>query len=141
MVFLHGLFGFSVLGPSNLPAFQIQYWRGVREALEELGVEVLMTASPASGSTYGSFIIRSRPQLTAANRHRNKGESYMRTDHRAVPGSRGQPYWTFNGWSRCPIPYYALATGSLYCQDPNYDSYTPQRFGFRGLPVGEVMHQ
>lgn len=51
MVFLHGLFGFSVLGPSNLPAFQIQYWRGVREALEELGVEVLMTASPASGST------------------------------------------------------------------------------------------
>lgn len=50
MVFLHGLFGFSVLGPSNLPAFQIQYWRGVREALEELGVEVLMTASPASGS-------------------------------------------------------------------------------------------
>ncbi|KAK9897175.1 alpha/beta-hydrolase [Cystobasidium minutum MCA 4210] len=50
MVFLHGLFGFSVLGPSNLPAFQIQYWRGVREALEELGVEVLMTASPASGN-------------------------------------------------------------------------------------------
>lgn len=52
MVFLHGLFGFSVLGPSNLPAFQIQYWRGVREALEELGVEVLMTASPASGSKF-----------------------------------------------------------------------------------------
>lgn len=50
MVFLHGLFGFSVLGPSTLPAFQIQYWRGVRQALEELGVEVLMTASPASGS-------------------------------------------------------------------------------------------
>lgn len=55
MVFLHGLFGFSVLGPSNLPAFQIQYWRGVREALEELGVEVLMTASPASGSRFSVF--------------------------------------------------------------------------------------
>lgn len=60
MVFLHGLFGFSVLGPSNLPAFQIQYWRGVREALEELGVEVLMTASPASGSKFdpGLALIR-----------------------------------------------------------------------------------
>ena len=50
IVFLHGLFGFSVLGPASLPALQIQYWRGVREALEQLGVEVLMTASPMSGS-------------------------------------------------------------------------------------------
>ncbi|KAL7008489.1 lipase 2 [Cystobasidiomycetes sp. EMM_F5] len=50
LVFLHGLFGFSVLGPANVPALQIQYWRGVREALEELGVEVLMTSSPASGN-------------------------------------------------------------------------------------------
>lgn len=50
MVFLHGLFGFSVIGPQNMPAFQVQYWRGVREALEQLGVEVLMTAAPASGS-------------------------------------------------------------------------------------------
>ena len=55
MVFLHGLFGFSVIGPQNVPALQIQYWRGVREALEELGVEVLMTASPASGSMSGLF--------------------------------------------------------------------------------------
>lgn len=36
VVFLHGLFGFSVLGPSALPALQIQYWRGVREALEQI---------------------------------------------------------------------------------------------------------
>ena len=55
MVFLHGLFGFSVIGPSNVPALQIQYWRGVREALEELGVEVLMTSSPASGSEYTDY--------------------------------------------------------------------------------------
>lgn len=50
LVFLHGLFGFSVIGPSSVPALQIQYWRGVREALEQIGCEVLMTASPASGS-------------------------------------------------------------------------------------------
>lgn len=74
LVFLHGLFGFSVLGPANVPALQIQYWRGVREALEELGVEVLMTSSPASGSKH--LVRRRRPSAKCCVRHRDAGESY-----------------------------------------------------------------
>ncbi|GAA96231.1 uncharacterized protein L969DRAFT_56590 [Mixia osmundae IAM 14324] len=50
MVFAHGLFGFDKLGPKSIPHLQISYWRGVKEALEELGVEVLVTTVPASAS-------------------------------------------------------------------------------------------
>jgi len=50
MVFCHGLFGFDTLGPSSVPAMQISYWRGVKEALESIGVEVVITSVPASAS-------------------------------------------------------------------------------------------
>jgi hypothetical protein len=50
IVFCHGLFGFDTLGPASLPGLQVSYWRGVREAFEAIGVEVLITRVPASAS-------------------------------------------------------------------------------------------
>lgn len=37
LVLCHGLFGFDLIGPQYLPTLRISYWRGVREALEEVG--------------------------------------------------------------------------------------------------------
>ena len=43
----HGLFGFDTLGP---PPFQVHYWRGIREALIDLGCHVLVARVPAAAS-------------------------------------------------------------------------------------------
>lgn len=49
MVLAHGLLGFSELRVSRyLPA--VQYWRGIREALEARGCRVVCTTVPATGS-------------------------------------------------------------------------------------------
>ncbi|KAF1993876.1 alpha/beta-hydrolase [Amniculicola lignicola CBS 123094] len=50
IILAHGLLGFDELrlGGSFLPG--IQYWRGITEALEKKGVEVIVAAVPASGS-------------------------------------------------------------------------------------------
>ncbi|TIB61436.1 hypothetical protein E3P78_02781 [Wallemia ichthyophaga] len=50
LVFCHGLLGFDLIGPMNMPALQISHWRGIKEVLEENGVEVLMTRVPATSS-------------------------------------------------------------------------------------------
>ncbi|KAH9944188.1 alpha/beta-hydrolase [Epithele typhae] len=51
LVFCHGLLGFDkvTLGPSIAP-FQVQHWRGIRDALESNGIEVLTTRVPATSS-------------------------------------------------------------------------------------------
>ena len=48
IVFCHGLFGFDVIGPANFKPLQFSYWIGVKEALEAMGVEVLVGRVPAS---------------------------------------------------------------------------------------------
>ncbi|KAH9822529.1 Alpha/Beta hydrolase protein [Melampsora americana] len=50
LVLCHGLFGFDLIGPEALPPLRISYWRGVKEALEKEGVEVLVARVPASAS-------------------------------------------------------------------------------------------
>ncbi|KAG0149609.1 hypothetical protein CROQUDRAFT_39614 [Cronartium quercuum f. sp. fusiforme G11] len=50
LVLCHGLFGFDLIGPEALPSLRISYWKGVKEALEEQGVEVLVARVPASAS-------------------------------------------------------------------------------------------
>ncbi|GAA5978030.1 hypothetical protein JCM5350_006305 [Sporobolomyces pararoseus] len=50
IVFCHGLFGFDHLGPSSIKPLQFSYWVGVQEALEAMGVEVLIGRVPASAS-------------------------------------------------------------------------------------------
>lgn len=71
IVFAHGLFGFDTIGPAALKPLQISYWYvhflsaqiedeinacsshdrvGVKEALEAIGVEVLIGSVPMSGS-------------------------------------------------------------------------------------------
>ncbi|TIC02411.1 alpha/beta-hydrolase [Wallemia mellicola] len=50
LVFCHGLLGFDLIGPTNIPALQISHWRGISEVLEENGVEVLITRVPATSS-------------------------------------------------------------------------------------------
>ncbi|KAI0375229.1 alpha/beta-hydrolase [Pilatotrama ljubarskyi] len=51
IVFCHGLLGFDTvnLGPSIAP-LQVTHWRGIRDALEANGVEVLITRVPATSS-------------------------------------------------------------------------------------------
>jgi hypothetical protein len=51
IVFCHGLMGFDMLsiGPSIAP-LQIAHWRGIREALEAIGIEVLMARVPATSA-------------------------------------------------------------------------------------------
>lgn len=50
LVFCHGLLGFDLIGPTNMPALQISHWRGICEVLEANGVEVLITRVPATSS-------------------------------------------------------------------------------------------
>ncbi|GAA5962214.1 hypothetical protein JCM3765_003902 [Sporobolomyces pararoseus] len=50
IVFCHGLFGFDHLGPTSIKPLQFSYWVGVQEALEAMGVEVLIGRVPASAS-------------------------------------------------------------------------------------------
>ncbi|KAJ8474508.1 hypothetical protein ONZ51_g7173 [Trametes cubensis] len=51
LVFCHGLLGFDTvtLGPSIAP-LQVTHWRGIRDALEANGAEVLITRVPATSS-------------------------------------------------------------------------------------------
>ncbi|KAI0801042.1 Alpha/Beta hydrolase protein, partial [Fomes fomentarius] len=51
VVFCHGLLGFDTvtLGPAIAP-LQVQHWRGIRNALEANGIEVLTTRVPATSS-------------------------------------------------------------------------------------------
>lgn len=51
MVFCHGLLGFDTvtLGPSIAP-LQVSHWRGIKDALEDIGAEVLITRVPATSS-------------------------------------------------------------------------------------------
>ena len=51
MVFCHGLLGFDTvtLGPSIAP-LQVSHWRGIKDALEANGTEVLITRVPATSS-------------------------------------------------------------------------------------------
>ncbi|SGY12506.1 BQ5605_C011g06527 [Microbotryum silenes-dioicae] len=50
IVFCHGLFGFDMLGPTSIKPLRFSYWVGVKEALEGLGVEVMIAKVPASDS-------------------------------------------------------------------------------------------
>lgn len=51
VVFCHGLLGFDTVtvGPSIAP-LQVTHWRGIKEAFEANGVEVLMTRVPATST-------------------------------------------------------------------------------------------
>lgn len=51
IVFCHGLLGFDSvnIGPAIAP-LQVSHWRGIREALEQAGCEVLITRVPATSS-------------------------------------------------------------------------------------------
>ncbi|KAI9204983.1 Alpha/Beta hydrolase protein [Polychytrium aggregatum] len=45
-----GLFGFDKLGPESIPFLQIRYWRGIADALHDLGCEVHITRVPTVGA-------------------------------------------------------------------------------------------
>ncbi|KAH6602322.1 hypothetical protein BASA61_001231 [Batrachochytrium salamandrivorans] len=40
VVLCHGLFGYDRLGPQSVPFLQLQYWRGIHDALVDLGCNV-----------------------------------------------------------------------------------------------------
>ncbi|KAJ3054360.1 hypothetical protein HK097_002024 [Rhizophlyctis rosea] len=43
IVLCHGLFGFDVLGPETMPWLQIRYWKGIVEALRDIGCKVYVS--------------------------------------------------------------------------------------------------
>ncbi|KAJ2613784.1 hypothetical protein H4S08_002027 [Coemansia sp. RSA 1365] len=49
MVLCHGLYGFDVKGPEKLPMLQVHYWRGIREALEDIGARVMVAKVSGTG--------------------------------------------------------------------------------------------
>ncbi|CAH7686198.1 triacylglycerol lipase [Phakopsora pachyrhizi] len=51
IVLCHGLYGFSVRGPSSFPRFQIHYWGKLLEILRKrLGVKVIIGRVPSTGT-------------------------------------------------------------------------------------------
>ncbi|KAJ1982716.1 hypothetical protein H4R33_004972 [Dimargaris cristalligena] len=50
VVLCHGLYGFDTLGPESLPSLRIHYWRGIKEAMTDVGAKVHVTRVPSSGS-------------------------------------------------------------------------------------------
>ncbi|KAK9696616.1 hypothetical protein K7432_012359 [Basidiobolus ranarum] len=48
----HGLFGFDTIGPQLVPNLQIHYWRGIPEALQQLGARVVITKVSSIGSIH-----------------------------------------------------------------------------------------
>lgn len=50
IVFCHGLFGFDYLGPAGITPLRFSYWIGIKEALEAMGVEVLIGRVPTSAT-------------------------------------------------------------------------------------------
>lgn len=52
IVLCHGLFGFDIRGPQNIPALQFHYWSGVEETLAKLGAKVIITRVPQAGSIW-----------------------------------------------------------------------------------------
>ncbi|RCI06086.1 hypothetical protein CU098_012488 [Rhizopus stolonifer] len=52
IVLCHGLFGFDVRGPQNIPALQFHYWGGVEDTLAKLGAKIIVTKVPHAGSIW-----------------------------------------------------------------------------------------
>ncbi|ORX71414.1 alpha/beta-hydrolase, partial [Linderina pennispora] len=52
MVLCHGLYGFDVRGPEKLPLLQFHYWRGIREALEQIGAKVVVAKVASTGGVH-----------------------------------------------------------------------------------------
>ncbi|KAG1447208.1 hypothetical protein G6F56_009331 [Rhizopus delemar] len=52
IVLCHGLFGFDIRGPENIPALQLRYWDGVEDVLAKLGAKVIVTKVPHAGSIW-----------------------------------------------------------------------------------------
>ncbi|KAJ1924654.1 hypothetical protein IWQ60_005061 [Tieghemiomyces parasiticus] len=50
VVLCHGLFGFDTLGPASLPYLRIHYWRGITEAMTDIGAQVNVARVPSAGS-------------------------------------------------------------------------------------------
>ncbi|KAJ1676614.1 hypothetical protein EV182_007833, partial [Spiromyces aspiralis] len=75
----HGLYGYDVKDLVGIPAFQIHYWRGIREALEQLGTKVYIARMPSKGE------IRER----ALRLHAMLKERCARTDINIVGHSMG----------------------------------------------------
>ncbi|KAI8824358.1 Alpha/Beta hydrolase protein [Fimicolochytrium jonesii] len=43
VVLCHGLFGFDVLGPEAVPGLQVHYWKGIANALQDIGCKVVVS--------------------------------------------------------------------------------------------------
>lgn len=65
IVLCHGLFGFDKLGPSAVPALQLHYWRGISDALTDIGCKVHVTRV-GSVSSLGTRAQELRYQLEQA---------------------------------------------------------------------------
>ncbi|KAJ3362926.1 hypothetical protein GGF32_005066 [Allomyces javanicus] len=52
VVLCHGLFGFDKIGPESFPQLQVHYWRGISDALRDIGCQVWIARVPSTGSVH-----------------------------------------------------------------------------------------
>ncbi|KAJ3371435.1 hypothetical protein GGF31_003360 [Allomyces arbusculus] len=52
VVLCHGLFGFDKIGPESFPHLQVHYWRGISDALRDIGCQVWIARVPSTGSVH-----------------------------------------------------------------------------------------
>lgn len=153
IVFCHGLFGtslalifefssfrfagFDVIGPANFKPLQFSYWIGVKEALEAMGVEVLVGRVPASaGIEERAKVLAELIEQTFPGREINLiGHSMVRSAL-IIARMIADWVWPDSGWTRCEILDFEVETDDF--QDSLVDDYrySASRILFRRLSSG-----
>ena len=122
LVFCHGLLGFDsvTIGPAVAP-LQVSHWRGIKEALEAYGCEVLITRVPATSS----------PVDRAKVLEKKISETYPGRDVHLISHSMVRfPSPNFHhltrvlGWYRLSLSYYPPHPTHLPRSQPDHNCYT-----------------
>lgn len=122
LVFCHGLLGFDsvTIGPAMAP-LQVSYWRGIKEALEANGCEVLITRVPATSSPVDrAKVLEKKISETYPGRDVHLiGHSMVRflspTIHHLTRAL---------GWHRLSSSHYPPHPTHLPCPQPHHNCYT-----------------
>lgn len=96
LVLVHGLLGWGVIGPKDYPSLTVSYWKGVREALEEVGVEVLIATVPTTASI--EVHLPSRVRDSEAHKICRRGRGRFRPSSRSVCRA-GPSIWSDTRWA------------------------------------------
>lgn len=133
LVFCHGLLGFDsvTIGLAVAP-LQVSHWRGIKEVLEAVGCEVLITRVPATSS----------PLDRAKVLEKKISETYPGRDVHLIGHSMvwfSSSYFPCLiralGWYRLSLSHYPPHPTHFSRSQPDHNCYAPSRLFFcRPLP-------